>query len=66
MIKIDSMTPMTKKGCKGDVVLTRLAWKLIPPDGGSPEALVTGTRVGVAQLPGVTPRVEANICALAS
>jgi hypothetical protein len=66
MVEIGSMAPMTKKGCKGDVVLTRLAWKSIPPDGGSPEMLVTGTRVGVAQVPGVTPRVEANICARAT
>ena len=61
MVEIDSMAPKTKKGGKGDVVLTRLVWKLIPPDGGSPEVLVNGTSVGVAQLPGVTPRVEANI-----
>ena len=60
------MAPMTKKGCRDGVVLTRLVGILMPPDGGSLEVLLIGTGVGVAQLPGVTPRVEANICARAS
>lgn len=60
------MAPMTQKGCEEEVVLTGLVGILILPDGGSPEVLLTGKGVGVLQLPGVTPRVEANICARAS
>jgi hypothetical protein len=66
MVEIDNVAPMIKKGGKGDVVLTKLVWELIPDDGGSPEVLVNGTSVGVAQLPGAMPRVEANISARAS
>jgi hypothetical protein len=64
--RIDSMAPMIKKGYEDVVVLTRLLGILMPPDGGSPEVLLIGMGVGVAQLPVKTPRVEANICARAS
>jgi hypothetical protein len=55
-----SPTPIIKKGCGAGAAPITSVGKLILLDGGSPGILLMGKGVGVAQLPGVTPKVGAN------
>jgi hypothetical protein len=64
--RVTSMVPITTKGCCREVVFVATVDTLTILDGGPPEALLSRTGVGVAQLPGVTPGVGANCAARTS